>query len=158
MVQIQPTNPRARGQYRTALRKLAEGCEFATITLQEILRDRLLFGIKDAKVREHLLRESHLTLAKTDEICHAAESMHADPDEDGRRQFRSHHQCCEIRESEHTEELVKWTRRKRPRLLELWPEARIPQKRALPGLWQDMQQMPQAKSLCSEMSQHMRGE
>ena len=63
--------------YRTALRKLAEGCDFATITPEEILRDRLVFGINDAKVRERLLRESNLTLTKTDEICHAAESMMA---------------------------------------------------------------------------------
>ncbi|XP_048577104.1 uncharacterized protein K02A2.6-like [Nematostella vectensis] len=61
--------------YRTALRKLAESCEFDTITPDEILRDRLLFGIHDTKVRERLLRESKLTLAKTDEICRAAESM-----------------------------------------------------------------------------------
>ena len=59
-------------QYKTALRKLAEGCEFNTITPDEMLRDRLIFGIRDLKVRERLLRESKLTLAKTDEICRAA--------------------------------------------------------------------------------------
>ena len=62
-------------QYRTALRKLAEGCDFGTITPDEILRDRLVFGIRDAKTRERLLRESELTLERTDEMCHAAESM-----------------------------------------------------------------------------------
>jgi len=45
-------------QYKTALRKLAKGCEFDTITLKDILRDRLVFAIRDAKVRERLLRES----------------------------------------------------------------------------------------------------
>ncbi len=64
-------------QYRTTLRKLAEGCDFQTITPDEILRDRLVFGIRDAKTRERLLRESKLTLEKTDEICHVAESMMA---------------------------------------------------------------------------------
>lgn len=34
-----------------------------------------MFSIQDAKARERLLRESDLTLKKTDEICHAAESM-----------------------------------------------------------------------------------
>ena len=63
------------GQYKTALRKLSEACEFDTITPNEILRDRLIFGIHDTKVRERLLRENNLTLAKTDEICRAAESM-----------------------------------------------------------------------------------
>ena len=62
-------------QYKTALRKLSEACEFDTITPNEILRDRLIFGIHDTKVRERLLRENNLTLAKTDEICRAAESM-----------------------------------------------------------------------------------
>jgi transposase InsO family protein len=61
-------------QYRTALRKLAEGCEFEAITPDEILRDRMVFGVRDDKVRERLLRESKLTLRKTDEICRAAES------------------------------------------------------------------------------------
>ena len=64
-------------QYRTALRKLAEGCEFSTITPEEILRDRLVFGISDHKVRERLLRESAMTLKKTDEICRASESSSA---------------------------------------------------------------------------------
>ena len=50
-------------------------CSFATITPNEILRDRLVFGIRDVKARERLLRETKLTLEKTDEICHAAESM-----------------------------------------------------------------------------------
>lgn len=45
------------------------------ITPDQILRDRLVFGIRDAKAHERLLRESDLTLQKTDEICHAAESM-----------------------------------------------------------------------------------
>ena len=61
-------------QYRTSLRKLAEGCSFETITPDEILRDRLLFGVRDNKLRERLLRETKLTLDKTDEICRASES------------------------------------------------------------------------------------
>lgn len=35
----------------------------------------MVFGIKDDKVWERLLQESILTLARTDEICHVAESM-----------------------------------------------------------------------------------
>ena len=58
-------------QYRTALRKLSEGCE----SPDEILRDRLVFGIRDVHVRGRMLRESGLTLKRTDEICHAAESL-----------------------------------------------------------------------------------
>ena len=62
-------------QYRTELRKFAEGCEFDNIMPDEILCDRLVFGIRDNKVRERLLRESGLSLKKTDEICRASESM-----------------------------------------------------------------------------------
>ena len=61
--------------YRTALRKLADSCNFEEITPEEILRDRLVFGIRDSKVRERLLRETKLTLEKTYEICRASESM-----------------------------------------------------------------------------------
>ena len=42
----------AYDQYRTALRKLAGGCELQTLNPGEILRDRLIFGIKEDKVRE----------------------------------------------------------------------------------------------------------
>ena len=62
-------------QYRTASLKLTDGCEFQTITPNEILRDRLVYGIKENKARERLLRKLKLTLADTDEICHAAKSM-----------------------------------------------------------------------------------
>ena len=47
-------------QYRTTLRKLSQTCKFHTITPEEILRDRLVFGIRDDKVRERLLRESNM--------------------------------------------------------------------------------------------------
>ena len=52
----------------------ARNCDFRTITPDELLRDRLVFGIRDNKIRERLLREPALTLARTDKICHAAES------------------------------------------------------------------------------------
>ena len=40
-----------------------------------IVWNTVAFSISDSKVRERLLRESALTLAKTDELCRAAESM-----------------------------------------------------------------------------------
>ena len=51
-------------QYCTALRKLAESCNCKAIT-----------PIRDSKTQERLLREPALTLRRTDEVCHAAESM-----------------------------------------------------------------------------------
>ena len=61
--------------YRTALRQLAERCEFESITPNQILRDKLVFGIRYSKVRERLLREKNLSLKKTDEICRSHETM-----------------------------------------------------------------------------------
>jgi hypothetical protein len=55
--------------YRTALLKLAEGCSFQPITPDEILRDRLVFGVKGPQAREKLLCKAKLTLAETDDIC-----------------------------------------------------------------------------------------
>ena len=57
----------------TALLKLVEGCSFQTITSEEILHDKLVFGIKDKQAREKLLRNTNLMLADTDDICHSHE-------------------------------------------------------------------------------------
>ena len=53
----------------------AKASNFEAINSEEILRDHLLFGIRDNKVRERLLRETSLTFAKTDEISRASETM-----------------------------------------------------------------------------------
>ena len=55
--------------YQTALRQLVERCKFESITPNQILRDKLVFGIHDLKVRERLLHEKNLSLEETDEIC-----------------------------------------------------------------------------------------
>ena len=67
-------NDKSYDHYHTSLQRLADTCSFDTIVPDEILRDHLVFGIQDTKVREQLLREPVLTLQKTNEICHAAES------------------------------------------------------------------------------------
>ena len=61
--------------YRTALRPLAKRWEFELITPNQILRDQLVFEIRDSKVRERLLRETNLSLEKTDEIYRSHETM-----------------------------------------------------------------------------------
>ena len=45
-------------QYRTALRQLAANCEFGTVTPDELLRDRLVFGIRDHKTSVRARRSS----------------------------------------------------------------------------------------------------
>ena len=59
--------------YLTELRTIAQNCDHASITPDEILRDRLVLGIRDDKFRERLLRTEGLTLKKAVEIIKAAE-------------------------------------------------------------------------------------
>ncbi|CAH1244319.1 Hypp7261 [Branchiostoma lanceolatum] len=59
-------------EYLTELRTLAAECGFGAIK-DSLIRDRILCGISDGKVRERLLRESDLCLKKCGEICCAAE-------------------------------------------------------------------------------------
>ena len=48
-------------------------CEFGTLK-ESLIRDRIVAGIKDAKVRERLLRETDLSLDKAISICRASEA------------------------------------------------------------------------------------
>ncbi|XP_068224306.1 uncharacterized protein [Palaemon carinicauda] len=68
-------------QYVTALRHIALDCDFANITQEEILRDRIMFGISDDKVRDRLLRERNLTLERTLKICQVSEVSIAQQEE-----------------------------------------------------------------------------
>lgn len=63
--------------YVTELRQIANNCDFNKQTPDEVLRDRIIFGILDNKVRERLLRSDSLDLRRTLEICRAAESSQA---------------------------------------------------------------------------------
>jgi len=56
----------------TALCKLAATCEFGTFE-DEMLRDRIVTGLRNHGHREHLLRESTLTLQKAIDICRTNE-------------------------------------------------------------------------------------
>ncbi|XP_019633266.1 PREDICTED: uncharacterized protein LOC109476703 [Branchiostoma belcheri] len=59
-------------EYLTELRHLATDCGFGEIR-DSLIRDRILCGITDGKVRERLLRIKDLTLANCEETCRAAE-------------------------------------------------------------------------------------
>ena len=60
-------------QYVTVLRQMAARCAHDKISPDELLRDRIVFGIADGKVRERLLREENLDLNKTLTVCRASE-------------------------------------------------------------------------------------
>ena len=64
-------------QFARALRQLADRCDFTNIMPDEILRDRVLFGISDGGVHETLLRKDGITLAKVIDTCRATELSQA---------------------------------------------------------------------------------
>ena len=58
--------------FLTELGVQAKRCAYGTLQ-DELIRDRLVVGIRDDKVRSRLLREPELTLQKCIDIAHAAE-------------------------------------------------------------------------------------
>lgn len=54
------------------LRKQACGCNFAQLT-DTMIRDQIVFGTNNSKLREKMLKEKDLTLLKAEQICKAAE-------------------------------------------------------------------------------------
>jgi transposase InsO family protein len=58
----------------TALHKLSETCEFGTLR-DELIRDRVVVGIRDAKLSERLQLDDKLTLEKTVTLVRQAEQV-----------------------------------------------------------------------------------
>ena len=54
------------------LRRLSEHCAF-DVSLDDMLRDRLVCGVRDTRVQRRLLSEPNLTFKKAFEICQSAE-------------------------------------------------------------------------------------
>lgn len=59
-------------QYAFELKKLSTNCEFKELC-DELIKDRLICGIRESALRERLLREPDLTLKKALEICNIAQ-------------------------------------------------------------------------------------
>ena len=59
--------------YVAELHQLAEHCQYATI-LNDMLRDRLIWGVEDSRIQRRLLAEPELTFDKAFEIAMASES------------------------------------------------------------------------------------
>ncbi|XP_059060190.1 uncharacterized protein K02A2.6-like [Achroia grisella] len=59
-------------QYVVALRLLSKNCAFASLE-EELIRDRIVCGIRSGVVRDRLLRAEDLTLDKAIKICEADE-------------------------------------------------------------------------------------
>lgn len=58
--------------FLTALRLKAQSCGFGTLK-DSLVRDQIVFGVEDKKLRERLLRETDLSLESAIKICHANE-------------------------------------------------------------------------------------
>lgn len=62
--------------YTTALMKLSESCGFGTLR-ESLVRDRLVLGVKDDRVREKLLGKRDLDLDKAIETIKASQVTHS---------------------------------------------------------------------------------
>ncbi len=60
-------------QYITSLKQKVKSCEYDPACLDEMVRDKLVFGVKDLAVKERLLREENVTLQKAVNFAHATE-------------------------------------------------------------------------------------
>lgn len=69
-------DPKPREEYMVELRKLALHCDYKD--LEEMLRDRLVCGVKDEGMQRRLLSESKLTFEKALELCQAMEAASKD--------------------------------------------------------------------------------
>ncbi|XP_054864601.1 uncharacterized protein K02A2.6-like [Amphiprion ocellaris] len=58
--------------FLTDLKLKARTCNFGQLQ-ESMIRDQIVFGVKDKKMRERLLREAELTLDGAVKICHASE-------------------------------------------------------------------------------------
>ena len=58
--------------FLTDLKKLSASCEFADLR-DSLIKDRIISGISDSRLKNRLLREENLTLQKCVDICKAAE-------------------------------------------------------------------------------------
>lgn len=67
----EPFEPFARD-----LRHLSKSCNFGVME-ESMIRDQIVFGTSDDKVRQKLLRDKDLTLLKAEQVCKAAELSEA---------------------------------------------------------------------------------
>ena len=62
--------------FTTDLRLKSQSCEFGSLQ-DSVIRDRVVVGIRDSKIKERLLRDSELTLERAIDICKANEAAQA---------------------------------------------------------------------------------
>ena len=55
-------------EYYTTLKKMSKNCKFGALE-EELLRDRIIVGIRSHTLKERMLREPDLSLDKAIDIC-----------------------------------------------------------------------------------------
>ena len=78
------TNDESVQSYVTRLRKLATSCEYGELT-DDLIRDRLVIGLKHNGDKVRLLREKHLDLKKSHSNVHYKRSSRAANEENTKR-------------------------------------------------------------------------
>lgn len=59
--------------FLTDLKLISKNCNFCDTCHNGLIRDRIVGGIRENKLRKKLLAELNLTIQKTEDICHAHE-------------------------------------------------------------------------------------
>ena len=59
--------------YTTVLRTMAKSCNFCDCLHDQLIRDRMVLGVRDQQTRKKLLQERNLTLQRCIDICKSAE-------------------------------------------------------------------------------------
>ena len=62
--------------FTTDLRLKSQSCEFGSLQ-DSLIRDRVVVGTRDSKIKERLLRDPELTLERAIDICKANEAAQA---------------------------------------------------------------------------------
>lgn len=60
-------------QFVTSLKQKISSCKYLLAMADDMVRDKLVFGIRDIHLKERLLCEQDLDLTKARNICHASE-------------------------------------------------------------------------------------
>ena len=68
---VQPIRGKGFDEYLTELRTLAKACEF--LENDNMIRDKIVFSMKEKGLQERLLREVDLTLKRTVDLCRSVE-------------------------------------------------------------------------------------
>ena len=126
-------------KYATVLRNMADSCELQDLK-DSLICDRIVFGIADNNVREHLLRVPDLTLNKALEIAQAAEATQSQL-----KQMQNLHEVNAVGKKKR-----KFFKRKysADRLQGLWQETCTRQIK-VPCIWPTVQQVWKKQPFCT---------